>query len=254
MRQLTHFTPATLLFVVASCSAPTSDPVEALIKEITETRGGARAIERIETIRTRVRIAEPGFTVVGDYRATRSGLMRIDIYMGEQLVYSEGIDERGAWERNGGMSESAIEVSGAPEAALAHGMEFNLYGLHEYEARGHDIIIDGEEDIDGTLYTVLRIRLEDGFETFFYVNPETRRTERRRDIRALHPTSDPEKRLLEMVYTGFEEACGIRDVSRSFQRDVLSGERVQETQRLSQECNLQEDALNLDRSAPPLPQ
>ena len=225
-----------------------------MIEEITDTRGGARAIERIETIRTRVDIAEPGFTVVGDYRATRSGLMRIDIYMGAQLVYSEGIDAAGAWERNGGMSAPAIDVSGAPEAALAHGIEFNLYGLHEYDARGHEIALEGEEEIEDTVYQVLRIHLEDGFETYLYVNPETHRTERRRDVRALHPTSDPEERLLEMVYTRFDEACGVWDVSRSFQRDVVSGEQLQETRRLSQSCNLPEAELNLDRSDPPLSQ
>lgn len=41
--------------------------------------GGAAAFEHLHSVRYKVEITEPQFTVTGDYRASRDGRMRIDI-------------------------------------------------------------------------------------------------------------------------------------------------------------------------------
>ena len=239
---------------VSGCAAQKETELDKLISRVAEARGGAEALDAVQNIRTRLQIADPKFTVTGDYRATKDGLMRIDVYAGDVLVYSEGIDSQGAWARNGGKDGEIIPVSGAAAQSLAHGIEFNLFGLHSFEDRGHALSLDGEEQVGDTVYKVIRVTLADGYETYFYINPETWRIERSRDARGLDPTSEPDKKLMENVNLVFDTACGVLGTVSSQRVEVESGAVVQKTSRLNQTCNLAPDDLNLERSDPPLSQ
>ena len=230
-----------------SC-ATANKPISALddlLARHAAARSGEAAIEAIDNIRTRVEIVEPSFTVIGDYRA-REANMRIDIYAENARVFSEGIDADGSWQQNGD-GEPVTGTSAAGGAALLHGIEFNLFGLHQLAARGHSLSLLNDETIDGLAYKVVKIVLSDGFETYIYLNPVTAMVERRRDVRALHPDADPTTKLIENQYFDFTEFCGVLFPASSRQIDVMTGEELQRTKILSQDCNLADDALEISR-------
>lgn len=235
-------------FVATSClsACTTANPsLESLLRSHTEARGGAKAFEAVENLRTEVEIVEPTFTVRGDYRA-RDGAMRIDIYAEGARVFSEGVDGDGPWQQNGEGAPVTV-TSAEGRAALLHGIEFNLFGLHQLRSRGHSLSLAGKEVIDGTSYEIVKVVLNDGFETYLYINPETSMIERRRDVRALHPDADPTKKLIENQYFDFTPYCGVMTPSSSRQTDASKGEELQRTKVISQECNLSDEALEIGR-------
>lgn len=234
------------LAALAAEACATQLPLDDVISRNAAARGGAPAIEAIENVRTKVEIVEPSFTVVGDYRA-RDGAMRIDIYAGGARVFSEGIDELGSWQQKGA-GEPILETTKEGRAALLHGIEFNLFGLHQLEERGHTLAQLGSEQIDGTDYRVIRVTMSDGFETYLYLHSESALVERRRDVRALHPDADATTRLIENRYFDFRTSCGVLSPASSQQIDVETGEELQRTRVLSQVCNLAEEALQMGRN------
>ncbi len=238
-----------LLSVVWATGCASSPPgnLLALIERHTAARGGAEAIEAVRNLRTRVEILEPSFSVTGDYRAM-DGQMRVDIYADDALVFSEGVDAAGSWQQNGA-GAPITETSDAGRAALLHGIEFNLFGLHQFDERGHILSLEADETLDGIAYRVVKATLSDGFETYLFINPTNSMIERRRDIRALHPDADPKKKLIENQYFDFTDYCGVLNSASSRQIDVGSGVELQRTTVISQECNIPEEALQIPRDA-----
>lgn len=240
-----RFFAALSALLLAGCTTPSE--LDALIARHTEARGGVAAIEAVDNIRARVEIVEPGFTIDGDYRA-RDGAMRIDIYADGARVFSEGVDADGAWQQDG-PGAPIVASTEKGRAALLHGIEFNLFGLHQLRARGHALSLEADETIDGVDYKVVKITLDDGFETYFYLNPETAMIERRRDVRALHPDADPAEKLIENRFTDFVRKCGVVISGASQQVDVKTGDVMQRTRLIEQNCNLEDEELQIERDA-----
>ncbi|MGE0595784.1 MAG: hypothetical protein AB7P07_05440 [Hyphomonadaceae bacterium] len=207
----------------------------ALVARHVEARGGAVTLDAVRAMRNEAEIVEPSFTVRGPYIASVEGLMRVDIFADGACVWSEGIDRAGAWDWQQGREPRAASEAGA--AALAHGVEFNLFGLHRYAERGHILSYEGVETIDGVDYYVLRIVLADGFETYRYIHPETYMIARARDVRALHPDVDATETMLESVYSDFRSVSGVISPFVWLQRDMRTGEVVQRGSVLSLEYN-----------------
>lgn len=232
----------------AATSAPLT--VQELVERHVTAMGGSEALDSLRNIDIRFQIAEPSFTVEGRYRATRDGRMRVDIFAGDRIVFTEGIDSRGPWQRKGpGAPVEPVSEAGA--AALRHGIEYNVFGLHRFSDRGHELELKGREAVEGTDYYVLKATLRDGFETHLYIDPVSWLVTRRRDVRALHPDLDPEENRLETVYQDFEEFCGVARATRSFQVDLATGDTVQTSRTLEQACNRGEGALQIPRDTTP---
>ena len=249
-------TPGTWLVVAiavaalgACVSTVPADPLAGIIARNTQARGGSAAIERATTIRVRMRIVEPKYTVDGEYRATRDGRMRIDVYMGGTRVYSEGYDGRRAWELQAD-AVHAQDSSPAGAAALRHGLEYptNLWGLEEVRVRGNHLGYQGRELIDGIRYHVLEFALADGFTTYFYVNPDTWLIERQRDERALHPDADASRKWIEQRFGDYRRVDGRQVAFRMEQYDLRSGALVQTSSVTEVETN---PVLTADEFAAP---
>ena len=230
-----HRTPGSWLVVAiavaaldASASRVPADPLAGIIARNTQARGGSAAIERARTIRMRMRIVEPRYTVDGVYRATRDSRMRIDVYMGGTRVYSEGYDGRRAWELQADAAH-AQDSSPAGAAALRHGLEYptNLWGLDEVRVRGNHLSYQGRELVEGISYHVLEFVLADGFTTYFYVNPDTWLIERQRDERALHPDADASRKWIEQRFSDYRLVDGRQVAFRMEQYDLRTGTLVQ---------------------------
>lgn len=223
--------------------------LDRLVERNMAAMGGEEAIDSLRNIDVVFGVVEPSFTARGRYRAASDGRMRVDVFIDGSHVFSEGIDGSGPWQRAGpGAPVEPVSEMGA--AALRHGIEFALFGLHRFSERGHELSYAGRETVDGTEYPVVKATLRDGFETYVFIDPATGRVARRRDVRALHPDFEAEQKPLETVYTSYDELCGTLRATRSVQIDLRTGDTVQTTRTLAQTCNRPMQALGLPRDAP----
>ena len=216
---------------VAGCTAERKEDLLAkVVAENTRARGGAAAREAARAVEMRMRIVERGFALDAVYRATRDGRMRIDVSAAGKRVYSEGYDGRRGWQWPQGAAH-ASDATAAGEAALLHGLEYptNLHGLNEMPARGHRLALAGREVLDGTDYHVLELTLKDGFVTYLYVNPATYLIDRQRDVRALHPDTDPSTKWLEQRFGDYRSVDGRMLSFKGEQVDLRANEVRQTT-------------------------
>ena len=204
--------------------------VDEVIARNTQAMGGEKAIEAVHSIAVDLHIVDPGFTVDGSYRAARPGRMRIDVKVEGKHVFTEAFDgERGwQWKGEGNTTE---ETSAKGTAALRHGVELpgHLYGLHELRQRGHRIEFPGREKIDGIEFCVLRITLNDGYETTLYVDPRSWLITRRRDFRPLHVDIDPTPTTIEQQMSDFRQVGGIWFPFANKETDLSTGKLLETT-------------------------
>ncbi len=213
-----------LALSITACTSGDSAEQDVLVSEILQMNlkavGGDTRNSGVRTTDKIVRISEANYTLVGRYRAAGSGLMRIDVFAGDDRVFSEGKDENGVWEWPGGQ-DKPVNVDHEGVGALEHGIEFNLFALAELGDRGHNVELVGKEVVRETSYYVLKITLADGFETYKYVNEDTWLVDLSRNFRALHPGIDPTRTNIETRFDQWQRVDGILFASRS--RDFVQG-------------------------------
>lgn len=221
---------AFLLAVSGAHAGATSDrgKLAEIIGLHTAARGGAEAIEAVRAIEVELHIVEPTFEVDGVYRATRDGKMRIDVYMNDERVFSEGYDGARGWQLPGGETVGKDMVAEG-EAALRHGIAGNLYGLHEMASLGHSLKYIGTEAIDGVEYQIIDLVYAEGTVLRHYIDPRTWLVSRTRDERALHPDIDLTVRRFETIVSEYVEVAGVTKAHGTQKRDLDSGEIVQTT-------------------------
>lgn len=214
---------AVLGFLSAVVAAEPAPDLEALVARHVEARGGKAVIEAVRTFDSDIHIVEPTFEVDGAYVATRDGRMRVDILADGQRVFSEALDGGRAWSWT--PDAGVREGSAAGAAALRHGIElpFKLFGLDEMRDRGHRLEFVGREALDGTEYHVLRLTLDDGFESLYYLNPDSGLIDRDRQRRALHVDVDPTPEWIETSYEDYRRAGGVLYPHRQVERQLSTG-------------------------------
>ena len=226
---VTAFVSANLL-IAANCVLLAGDPMPATLDEIiarnTEAMGGREKIESVQTVEVRLHIEDPGFEVDGVYRAARPGRMRIDIMAAGKPVYMERFDGEKGWQWSG---KEEKEEGAVPTAALRHGVELpgNLFGLHEMQKRGHRLEFGGRELIDGVEYYLLRVTFADGSETSLFVDPQSWRITRRRDVRALHPDVDPTPTTIESRKSDWRQVDGVWFAFAGEDVDLRTGQVIE---------------------------
>jgi len=203
--------------------------LDTVIENHTLAIGGYKAVENLQCIQIHFHVIEPTFEVDGIYAADRHGRMRVDIYAGDVRVFSEGYDGTSGWQlpKN---AQSGIPTSPAGTKALLHGIENHLYGLHEFQSRGHKLELTGEEVIDGTKHHVIRITYKDGNETWRYVNFPNWLIKRIRERKAIHPDVDPTETVLETRLSDFRKTDDVLRPFHEVQMDLSTNQVVQTTQ------------------------
>lgn len=229
-------------------SSTSDDPtLDQVLARNAAARGGVRALDAIHNTLNIAQVTEPGFTVTGRYIAA-DGRMRIDIFYNGHRAVSEGVDADGAWNWDGGKVAPQAE-SNAGAAALRHGIEFNLFGLHAFARRGHTLTLEGRETIGALNYYKIKVRLADGFETWRYINPTTWLIDHTRDVRPLHPDVDPTPVTIDTENTDFRAVAGVLTPFHWVQRNVGTGAEMQTGQIQRLEYNVPADMLNFARTA-----
>ncbi len=206
--------------------------------------------DRIENTEKLLLITEPQFKLLARYRATSDGYMRIDLFNGDERVYSEGKDSAGVWEWSQ-EDDAPMNVHHDGVGALEHGIEFNLFPLAQLVDRGHRIELVDNEKIGEYEYFVLKIVLSDGFETYRYVNPDTWLVDISRDFRAFHPGVDDTKKNLETRYDKWQQSNGVVFAGRSQNIDLQSGEIIGTALVLESNYNIDRNDLDLSRAFVP---
>jgi hypothetical protein len=226
-----------IVLATCGCARVDSPDIGEVIARNVDARGGRGALARIQQIAIELDLTERGQTVHGLYKADRRGLVRVDIYAGGVLVYSEGIDSAGVW--NWPASEPAPRESAATGAAnaLAHGADFHLYGLHGLAERGHTLTLMPADTVAGIPYHVIRVRFNTGHVSYFYVDSGTALVTRRRDERAYHPDVDSTKQRIESRFSEFAESGGALFADRTDDIDLASGAQLSTAQVRRREVN-----------------
>ena len=199
-----------------------------VIRRHTNARGGARKLDSVHAMTTAVAITEKGSVLEGHYSCNDTRAWRIDVYAGGKHVFCEGLDKGGPWLWPAGDSSAHEAVPDARKTGI-QGIEFNLYGLHRFPARGHALSLDGRELLDGVDYYVVKAVMKDGYTTYLYVNPASWMVDRRRDFRAFHPDIDPKKVYAEKRYDDFRKVDGIVSAFSEKQVNWKTGEEVNST-------------------------
>jgi hypothetical protein len=211
--------------------------LEDVIRNQTEARGGAEALDRVRSVLIEVEIVERGQTLRGRYAAEASGLVRIDIYAGGNFVYSEGVDRDGVWLWP--RSEPAPRASAAVGAAnaLTNGAEGHLFGIHRFAERGHRLRMMPSERIDGIDYVVIEVVFTTGQTSYFYIDPASWLTVRRRDQRAYHPDLSQVQQRVETLFSDFQSVEGVLEAHRNVDIDLGTGEQLSTGQVISRTIN-----------------
>ncbi|HET7845539.1 MAG TPA: hypothetical protein VFL14_15385 [Xanthomonadales bacterium] len=228
----------------ASTATPDID-VATLRERATAAIGGADALRALRNVDLELAIDEGGQSYRAHYRATRDGRMRIDVFVGDEGVFREGLDARGAWEQAG--ADGDVQDVGEPQRqALAHGIDYKFANLW-LPAHGSSVEAAGRERIAGVDYHVAKLRLADGFETLLFVNPATWRIERKRDVRAYHPSNDAKEVQVESASADWQPLCGVAFARTSSDHDLSSGGLLATQRIVSARCNVEESTLDIER-------
>ena len=248
----------TVLALIAGTAAAAALPLAAakpltlaeIVRRNTRARGGAAALDRMHSIGVDVEIVEGGQTLNGHYAATKTGLVRIDVYAAGKPVGSEGVDAKGVWilGKNGPEQSAATGASNA----LLHGAENHLFGWNRFRARGHKLALMPSETIDGVTYPVVEVRYSTGHVSYFYVDPSSWQAVRRRDARAYHPDVSMTEKRVESRFSGFRSADGIVAAHRNEDYDLDSGKLLSTNHVLARRVNpqLAPDYFDRNRKAP----
>lgn len=250
--------PALFLLVIAACSEspqqPTLPTLEELLANHTEARGGAAAIEAVQTVTVELEIVEPDFTVTGTYVATRGGHMRIDIFAGGNRVFTEALGPDGGWQMFGDGRVADLSADG--HKALVRGVAGNLFGLHERAALGYQLELFGEITHDGKTYYELEEVAPDGFSRRLYMDPVSYQITRDLETSALHPDIDATKARKETHSMDFRAGSAGEPVYANKQetRDMDTGALMQTTTITGRTINGLVDASRFSRPEGAAPQ
>jgi hypothetical protein len=203
-----------------SACATQAPRLDAIIARHVAARGGAAALDRVRTCAIELEITEGGQTFPARYYASVERLARIDIIIGGQRVYSEGVDAEGVWLWPADQPAATPSVAEGAANALLHGVETNLVGLHRFAERGARLAPMPAEALDGVAHHVIECTFATGHVTCFYLDPSTWMIARKRDRRAYHPDLDAAQQRVESRFSDFQSVDGVVAAHRNDDYDI----------------------------------
>lgn len=198
---------------LTSCAGLRRDlTLDELVSGHSQARGGRAALDAVQSIECELEIVEQGFTpsvtLTGLYRVDRAGRMRIDIYQGGQRVFTEAFDGERGWQQAADAPPEYAKPQA--QASLRHGPQLpvNLLSFHDLTARGARLERLGRKTLDGVAYYRLRVTLDDGFATDYYLDPESLLLARARNVSALHPDIEATEKPTETQWSDYRQVSG----------------------------------------------
>ena len=205
----------------AACSASLDEPptLDQIIERTVDAMGGEAALQSVESVfrqrneRTFTLRKQPTFHLVVLLNDTGG------------VRYAEGYDGEVAWE----LTDEGPKTRAGDRAqtALWHTTQWPaiLKPLSRMVELGHTLELIGPDTIQGVRYHKLLLRLSDGYEREYYINAQTYRIERARDVRRFHAYED-EVQPIEGVWSDFREVDGVWAPFTTAERNFETGESL----------------------------
>lgn len=196
-----------------------ADSLDDILAANTRAMGGAAAWAAVDSVRFELEIHEPGLEARAVYVAARDGRMRIDVFVGDERVFAEGLSgaHGGAWQWSPDAGIQSVGAEGA--AALRHGVEGpgRFYTLEGVRARGGVM-----ELVGGDTWQVRYIPLI-GPPVDYYIDRASGLALREVSHRAFHPDIDPTEVPIETVHSEPEWIDGVLRYRRTDQHRADTG-------------------------------
>lgn len=219
--------------------------LEKIIENHTAAIGGFEAIEGIKSLQITFHLIEPTYQLDGLYTVDRTNRVRVDIFSDNERVFTEGFNGSFGWQLP---HKAKLCFPTSPEGtkALLHGIENQLFGLHELQNRGHHLELVGQEKLENTIFYVINVKYADGHSLQRFINPDSWLIERSREQKALHPDIDPTQVVVETQYSDFQRVGGLLRSFREVQTNLSTSEILQSTttRKLVPNPNLPPDFFN----------
>ena len=249
LSQISTWSIYACLFIPTICLSADENTLQSVLANHIDAIGGVDSLVGLRNLKLRLKISEPEFEVEGLYRASSDGQMRIDIFAGEDRVFSEGIDANGGWQQNGAGSQ-ILEISAQGLLALQRGVQRNLRGLMALTNEDDDARLLGRQTLEGIDYFVVGTSDPGGTARQLFIHPQTWLVERSRESKALHPDVSAVKIDIQERHMLFKPLCGVLRSYKSESFNLQTQEQIQSTEILEGRCNLDNDELDLARPSP----
>lgn len=227
-------------FAVALLTACVHTPevtLEDVLGRNAKARGGPARLEALRAMRLEVHIQEPTFEVSGTYVATHAGHMRVDVYAGEQRVFTEALGPDGGWQWHGA-GEEILPLSAEGEAALRRGVVNNLQALYLWPLHGYTLALTPAEEAG---YWQVVADEGDGFVRRIWIDRESHLVAREYERSALHPDIDSTETEQYSVVREWMQVDGLLLPRITEKIDVASGEVIQRSEVISARLHFEGD-------------
>lgn len=220
MRLLLLATVAGLAVLTVSCSSNNrSSELSEIVQRSVDAMGGGAALAGVESVwRQRT---ERMFTL----RKRPNFHLVVLLNDTGGVRYAEGYDGADAWELE--HDGPKVRAGERAQTALWHTTQFPsvLKPLSSMEELGHRLEVAPPDTVDGVVYYVVQLRLSDGFERAYYVNGDTYRIERARDVRRFHAYEE-EVQPIEGTWSDFREIGAVWVPFTTGERNFETGEQL----------------------------
>ena len=152
--------------------------------------------------------------------------MRIDIYSGNERVFTEALGPDGGWQLLQGATVPR-DLSEDGEKAIERGLIGNLYGLHELSQFNYTLSLSETEAEDAANFWAIDQVGPDGYSKRLFMDKSSFLITRTLDTSALHPDLDATRSRTETRYTDFEAIAGILFARVTEKIDTASARVVQ---------------------------
>ena len=134
--------------------------------------------------------------------------MRIDIYAGDERVFTEALNPEGGWQLHQGASVG-IDLSPDGEKVLKRGLIGNLHALYELPDLGYELQFNGLVSRDDADFWRIDITAPDGFTKRLLFDPNSYMLVRELECSALHPDIDSTEECFETIHSDTTSVEGI---------------------------------------------
>jgi outer membrane lipoprotein-sorting protein len=199
--------------------------VDDLIARHLTARGGADKLHAITSVTMTGKMRPPGFDGDFQYAETisRPGNVRTEITL-QGLTIVQAWDGRSGWQiQPFGGRKDPERLTSDDTKSLQEEADFDG-ALVDYKAKGNTVEYRGEEDVDGAPAYAIRVKLKNGDEQTYYLDPDammvirvvTKQTLRGAEQQSITDYGDYEK--VEGVYFPLEIESGPKDQPNVRQR------------------------------------
>lgn len=202
--------------------------VDDMIARHLQARGGADALRNIKSVVSAGKLRPAGFDADFQFVETiaRPGNVRVETTL-QGLTIVQAWDGQSGWQiQPFSGRKDAERLSSDDTKSLQEEADFEG-ALVDYRAKGNTVELMADEDVDGAPAHVIRVKLKNGDEQTYYLDPDamltirvvTKQTLRGAEQQSLTDYGDYEK--VDGVYFPLEQESGPKDQPNNRQRVTI---------------------------------